>query len=451
MNKQIRNTIYAMMMLAWIVPACDVLDQQPETLISNETAIVDLQTAEAAVIGIYNAVQDGDYYGGRFIMATEMAAGNGRAAAFQQFWKELETGVVPTSNFHVEDNWVAIYNVVNVANSVIGKVPELGLSESDEARLMGTAYFLRGLAFFDALRQYGEFFDASSTYGIPLPLVASGEIQETGRSTVAQSYIQIEEDLQNAIDLLSDSGDKFFASSGAAQALKARVHLYQEEYDMAEQLASAVIANSNYSLLDDYNEIYTSEGSAESIFELNFIALEDPSAWAIEMYISPPEVTVSDDMISFFDPANSSDTERGQQFEVVGSFIRCTKYGSEPADEGGNTILLRLSEMYLIRAEALARGSNDPTAALADINVVRSRAGLTDLTAANVTSESELIDVLLEERRAEFAFEGHYWFDLVRTGRLESTRGLESFRRIFPIPQREINITDGTLVQNPEY
>ncbi|MEL6560657.1 MAG: RagB/SusD family nutrient uptake outer membrane protein [Bacteroidota bacterium] len=451
MNKQIRNTIYAMMVLVWIIPACDVLDQQPETLISNETAIVDLQTAEAALIGTYNALQDGDYYGGRFIMATEMAAGNGRAAAFQQFWKELETGVVPTSNFHVEDNWVAIYNVVNVANSVIGKVPELGLSESDESRLMGTAYFLRGLAFFDALRQYGEFFDPSSVYGIPLPLVAADEIQETSRSTVEQSYLQVETDLQNAIDLLGDSGNKFFASLGAAQALKARVHLYQEEFDMAEQLASAVIANSNYSLSEDYNEVYLSEGSAESIFELNFIALEDPSAWAIEMYITPPEVTVSEDMISFFDPANRIDAERGQQFEIVGSFLRCTKYGSEPADEGGNTILLRLSEMYLIRAEALSRGSNDPTAALADINVVRSRAGLTALTAANVTSESELIDVLLEERRSEFAFEGHYWFDLVRLDRLESTRGLESFRRIFPIPQREINITDGTLVQNPDY
>ncbi len=452
MKKQTRNTLIAMVMLVWLVPACDLLDQEPPTLISNENAIVDLQTAEAAVIGIYNALQDGDYYGGRFIMATEMAAGNGRAAAFQQFWKELETGIVPTSNFHIQDNWVAIYDVVNVANSVIEKVPGLDLDASDENRLLGTAYFLRSLAFFDALRQYGEFFDGGSAYGIPLPLTPSSSIQETARSTVSLSYAQIESDLDLAIQLLESHGDKFFASSGAAQALKARVHLYQREYQEAEQLATEVINNSSYSLSEDYNEIYLSEGSAESIFELNFIALEDPSAWAIEMYISPPEVTVSTDLISFLDPVSSNEAERGQLFQQVGNFIRCTKYGSEPADEGGNTILLRLSEMYLIRGEARAMMSGGtPADALPDINTIRNRAGLTSLTAANVASESQLIDVLLNERRAEFAFEGHYWFDLVRLDRLESTRGLESFRRIFPIPQREINITDGTLIQNPSY
>ena len=82
---------------------------------------------------------------------------------------------------------------------------------------------------------------------------------------------------------------------------------------------------------------------------------------------------------------------------------------------------------------------------------MRDRAGLNPLPASALLDQDDLTDVLLSERRGEFAFEGHYWFDLIRYGRLDDVRGLEDFRRVLPIPQREMNITDGTLVQNPGY
>ncbi len=164
------------------------------------------------------------------------------------------------------------------------------------------------------------------------------------------------------------------------------------------------------------------------------------------MYVTPPEVTVSEDMEEFitFEP------DRDALFAEVNGFFRCTKYGETRDDTGGNTIVLRISEMYLIRAEALGR-LGQPEDGLDDINRITERAGFGPYEAEDLQTQDDLTDILLTERRAEFAFEGQYWFDLVRYGVMEDVIGLESFRRIMPIPQRELNISNGVLVQNPGY
>ena len=164
------------------------------------------------------------------------------------------------------------------------------------------------------------------------------------------------------------------------------------------------------------------------------------------MYIAPPEVAVTQDLFDFV----SGQEDRGIYFDLLNQNFRCTKYGTNRDEDGGNTIILRLSEMYLIRAEAEGR-LNSPVDGLDDINIVRTRAGLNALTPADLLDQDDLTTVLLDERRGEFAFEGHYWFDLIRYDLMEDVLGLEDFRRVLPIPQRELNITDGTLIQNPGY
>jgi len=337
--------------------------------------------------------------------------------------------------------------VINAANAIIEAVPDLtDISQSDKDRILGSAYFIRGLAYFDLLRLYGEFYNTSSQFGVPVKLEPSLDAEEVERSSVAAVYAQIESDLNTAIANLGNTGNKFLASRGAAQALLARVFLYQNNYQQAADLATTVINNSNYSLTENYNDIYLNEGSPESIFEVEFIQLEDPNAWASEMYVTPPEVTVSGEMEDFilFEP------ERDALFDEVNGFFRCIKYGTTRDDTGGNTIVLRISEMYLIRAEALGR-LGEPADALDDINIITERAGFGPYEEEDLQTQSDLTDLLLTERRAEFAFEGHYWFDLVRYDEMEEVLGLESFRRIMPIPQRELNISSGILVQNPGY
>lgn len=439
-----------------LLGSCNVLEQEPADLIDNESAIVDARSAEAAVLGLYDNLQSGSLYGGEFVMAVELIGQNARPAAFQAFWAELGSGRIPPANAYIEDAWISAYGVINLANAIIANVPDL-TDMDDEAKdeALGTAYFMRGLIFFDLLRQYGEFEDLNSDYGIPIKLDPALEFSlvETPRSTVAASFQQIESDLLEAIDRLPDSNDKFFASLGGAQALLARVYLYQKDYEAAEIQANEVLANGGYSLSDDYNEIYSNageSGSAESIFELNFIELNDPNAWAAAMYNSPPEVATTRELMDFY--SDRGETERNALYEDGGSVIRCLKYGSANTENGGNTIIARLSEVYLIQAEAQAlKSGGQPEDALDAINTIRNRAGLSSLDAVDIDTESELLQVLIDERRAEFAFEGHYKFDLIRYGMFEDQLGLESFRRRLPIPLREMNISDGTLVQNPNY
>jgi hypothetical protein len=440
--------IYIAILIGIPLAGCEILDQDPEDLILTDNAITDRLSAESALNGLYDALQDGDLYGGRFMMATEMTVGNGRAAAFQQFWAELESGIVPASNFHIEDNWVDSYLVINSANSILKFVPDVDeLSDEEKDNMLGTAYFMRALMHFDLLRQYGEHFNAGSAFGVQLVTDIDNGLKEVPRSSVAATYQQIEDDLSMAVQLLPNQGDKFYVSSGAAEALLARVYLYSGNYSGAVTAATNVINNPLYSLTDDYNEIYEVEGSSESIFELEFNP-QDPNVWAVEMYVSPPEVAVNSNLANFFD--GRGDIERGLLFEDIGGIVRCTKYGSLPEQEDQNSIVLRISEMYLIRAEALAR-TGVPVDGLTDLNTIRQRAELTDILPGQVTTLDEFLEILLDERRAEFAFEGQYWFDLARTGRITDRVGLDPFRSIFPVPQRELNITDGVLVQNPGF
>lgn len=442
--KKIKIQIFILVAL-FAINGCDVLDQEPESLIATTNAIQDARSAESALNGVYHLVQNGDLYGARFILANEMLAENARATAFQAFWQELDNGNVPASNFHLEDMWISAYAVINASNAIIASVPEIAdISEGDADRIMGTAHFFRALMHFDLLRQFGEFFDQSSIYGVPLILTPSLQVAETSRSSVVDTYQQINDDLAEAMDRLPDSGDRFYVSVAVAQALQARVALYQEDFATAETMAGNVISNGTYNLSDDYNEVYDMEGADESIFELNFIQLNDPNAWALEMYGAPPEVSVTNDLLDFFN--ETGETDRALLFD--GS--TCIKYGSGTNEDGGNTILFRLSEMYLIRAEAQARKAGGSFSdALADLNVVRDRANQPDIS--GIATEDQLFTFLLNERRAEFAFEGHYWFDLVRLGRMEEVTGRAGFRSVMPIPFREINISDGTLEQNPGY
>ena len=109
--------------------------------------------------------------------------------------------------------------------------------------------------------------------------------------------------------------------------------------------------------------------------------------------------------------------------------------------------MVRLAEMYLIRAEARAR-QNKLVESLADINVIRNRAGLLDAVAV---TEAGLIDAIEKERRIELAFEGHRWFDIRRYNKLSSVGVTQPFRALWPIPQREVLTTQNIITQNPGY
>ncbi|AJR04944.1 RagB/SusD family nutrient uptake outer membrane protein [Siansivirga zeaxanthinifaciens] len=433
-----------------LLTGCDnVLDIELDDEIKSTEAITDEVSLRSAVIGLYSEMQSSTYYGGEFVVAHALTGGIADATAFQERFSQLANAIIPTSNTYIESNWVDVYALVNSSNLILDKIIELGI---DDPNSEGTALFFRALGHFDALRQFGEFTNKSSNYGIPISTMFLNTETSVliARSSVADSFSRIVKDLNDAIALLDYDDDRYFVSRATAEALLARVYLYQGEYALAEQLATDVIENGDYVLNNFFNDIYNVEGSDESIFELQFQGVRGNGLTAL-LSTSPPEVSANYD--NFFKDMDADDDPRSYKFYDTGSIIYVDKYGVSDNDVEGNAIILKLSEMYLIRAEARARQT--PTnlkTALEDLNEVRTRSLPTmPILEANIPDFDAFVDALLEERARELAFEGHRWFDIVRLGRAESLLGIPAYRTVYPIPQREVNISKGVIVQNPEY
>ncbi|MGF1638425.1 MAG: RagB/SusD family nutrient uptake outer membrane protein [Cyclobacteriaceae bacterium] len=447
-NIQFYKLLFTVFALGILLTSCDdFLEQESLIFLENTDPINDDRSAQAAVNGMYAGLQARSLYGSEFILANELTAGNANAAGFSVFWRELELAVIPTANFHVEDNWVGFFRVINTANTILEAVPSLtGVSDSRKNYFMGQAYFVRGLAYFDLLRQYGEFDIPGSQFGVPISSEPILSPTNLSRSSVISVYTLIESDLTNAETLLSHSSTRAYATQAAAEALLAKVYLYQGNYDEAFIYAEKVIDNTTYGLLGNYNSIYSTKLNNESILELVF-SEQDQNSFNINMLTSPPEVVASQSLYNAFE---NNDVRRQLFAPEANGNIKCLKYGTSPNLGTANVIILRLAEMFLIRAEAHAR-NNGIEDAIDDINRLRVRAGATPLSAADFTNSEQVIDAILAEKRLEFAFEnGSYWFDIARLGKLMEIRGVPNFRRIYPIPNREM-LADVTLEQNPGY
>lgn len=429
---------------------CDsVLDIELDDEIRSTEAITDDVSLHSAVIGLYSEMQSSTYYGGEFVVAQALTGGIADATGFRERFAQLDNAIIPTSSAYIESSWVDVYALVNSSNLILEKMDQLGIEDSNSR---GSALFFRALGHFDALRQFGEFTDSGSSFGIPVVtnFVDSKSAVSIPRASVTESFNQIISDLNDAISYLDYDDDRFFVSRATAEALLARVYLYQGNYPMAEQLATEVINNPDYYINDYYSDIYDIEGSDESIFELQFEGVNGNNLTGL-LSTSPPEVSAN--YYDFFEAMDYDNDPRSYLYYDTGSVVYVDKYGTSDNDIEANAIILKLSEIYLIRAEARAHISpTDLASALDDLNVVRTRSLPSDeILVEDVPGFDDFVDILLEERARELAFEGHRWFDIVRLGRAESILGIPSFRTVYPIPQREITISNGTLVQNPGY
>jgi hypothetical protein len=212
-----------------------------------------------------------------------------------------------------------------------------------------------------------------------------------------------------------------------------------------------VIKYGGYTLLDNYADVFASDGSAETIFEIDFTELDRNR---IAEYNFPKtlngrrEVQPDPDIISAYE---TNDERKTVSIAYDGALAYANKYNdlSKGAD---NVIILRLAEMYLIRAEAEANMTGGNISSIrADINTIRDRANL-DPTTAN--TPNELLLAIEQERRVEFAFEGHRWFDLVRTARAIDVlpHVTKTSQTLFPIPADEILTNNSPdMIQNPGY
>lgn len=446
--------------------ACDSpLDVTPQQSIDREDALDSPEEIRVAVNGMYDALQtcDGGYCR-NLLVYPDLYTDNLRFTGTYTTDREVGNREVRTDNAAVSGIWGSAYVGISRANNVLAAIGEVeGFDEGEEGYLEGQAHFVRALNYLNLVNFFG---------GVPLVLEPTWEITpdvNVSRASEAEVWAQIESDLETAMDQLPsvlDIGTQYVASYEAAEALLARAHLYQREWQQAYDLADDVIENGPFGLQPTYASVFSSEENAEILFAISFTTL-DSNALAFWFYPAAlggrrgfgPTATAAGLPAAF----GAGDTRRVLATNSA-SNTSTTAYGQKYTDvsTGSDDVpVIRLAELYLIRSEAAARlgGAGNLAQAIADINTVRRRAyngSATGNLPATVDTQDEILQANLNERRLELFYEGHRFFDLKRfsdrpfAASILTSLGLTGYHLLFPIPQDEIE-ANPALEQNPGY
>ena len=429
------------------VSCSDFLDQKPDNYISDAAVIQTLSSAKAALNGAYHDLASSSYYGGQYFDAgVNLAADNVTWTGSLNYYYDFDTHQYSAENQLLSYAWYAIYATVNQINQVIDKVTVLNDgSESERRRIIAEATVIRSLAFFDLARTWGN-----------IPVVKQATSSPTQFDGVKQTkakdvYQLVVDDVLAIYNDLSESSDRVHVTRSAADAFLARVYLYLEQWDKAEQYASKVIDNGNYAL-GTIHDLIDNKETAESIWELAYSSSftnQQSTYWRSPDQGGRHEWGPSKELVQLLaDPTVGGDRKAFYQdfsSAQVPDYFVGTLYHSSTLDD--DVIIFRLAEQYLIRAEARANQQN-VSGALSDLNIIRRRANISEIV--DVASTQELLNLIADERRVELALEPHRWFDLIRTGKAESVLGIKTYQTIFPIPYNDIQ-ADKDLVQNDNY
>jgi hypothetical protein len=437
----------------------DLIDiPPPETEIVREAVFENDNTALSAMAGTYNKlVNSSSSISGIFLMegvyADELVTYAGPAFPTVPFY----TNTVAPANATVSSMWASCYNIIHSANTVIeGLQDSEGVSEVVRNQLSGEALFIRAFVHFYLVNLFGD---------VPYVSATDYEVNaKVSRLPVGEVYEKIINDLLQAKDMLmSDypTGNRVRVNKHSATALLARAYLYNHDWLNAEAQASELINNSvQYSLeMTDLNKSFLKE-SNEIIWQL-IPPYGHTYEGQVLILTAPPTngIALTNGVIMAFE---SGDLRKENWTDSIMSPSGLTKwffahkYKVKFEDtETEYSVVMRLSEQYLIRAEARAMQNKliGLNSAESDINIVRARAGLTGTTAV---LQSELLTAIEKERRVELFTEwGHRFFDLKRWGRLDAVLdpvkpNWDTTDALLPIPQSEI-LANPRLKQNPGY
>lgn len=425
---------------------------------------------QAFLTAAYESVNDFAYYGQTMMIGPEILADN---MHLTQLTGRYELEYVNAENSGIQF-WANRYSAINEVNVVIEGVlsEDVEGTTAEKEAAYAAALFLRALFYHDMARAFGyepgqevNGFNQSVVLKTNATLGLSGVI-DVPRSTNVEVYDQIEADLLAAIPMLPDAtagtAGVIFANADAARLLLARVYLYEGNMTGAANYAQQVITGDGSDLVQPANydaswDDATNALHPESLFESelrsndwNTVDGANNSLHSLLMNDGPGSqfiITASDELLA--EIASEAGDVRAGLFntETLGEEFtkwRASDPSALPLQE--NIPILRLSEAYLIAAEALGAGAGD-----AIFNAFRAARGLGTSTAT--------VDNVLRERRIEFMAEGHRWFDLKRLGRDitkpalagSGTLPYTNFKILPRIPQSEIELSDGQLVNNPGY
>ena len=435
---------YIILLIGVLFSNCEsILDVEiTDSIDGNEMVITNLNRAELGMTGLYDELQSGLSF---TMTLSDLQTDDIVYKGFSPSAALIDANKVPADYFFLNLMWYSFYGDIKQANILCEDLPMAkDIPTETSNRMQGEALFLRAFAYFNLVNNWGP---------VPLLITAvrtSEDIENMANDSVDKIFTQIEADLLEADTKLGDYAEQGRASSMAAKALLSRVYLYQEKWQQAYDYANAVIESGQYSLLENYEEIFDHNNpySSESIFEIDF---DEEQSNALSFWYYPTDLGgrylygVSDDLVNAFDTLDKRFDASIGLSDASGYYVK--KY-NEIANSSDNIIVIRLAEMYLTRAEALLNGAspNGADTRLEDFNKTYTRAGLGPHPGPVTT------DDILNERRFEFAFEMHRWYDLTRTG--EAINVLENVistnQYLWPIPQAEIDVNP-FIEQNQGY
>ncbi len=444
-----KKITYLLIAGAMVLVSCnDLLDIEPTDAISDTEAIKDKTGVDRAITGAYNALQQTGSYGRYLVIVQDLVADNLKWTGTTRDYGQIDENQISAENTLIDGIWASAYDCINRVNNVLYRLPDIGdLTQTERDTYEGEALFLRALCHFNLVSLFG---------GVPLktnPTLDLSNINQA-RNTVGEVYGQIIDDLLNAEQKLPSTGTLGRASAFSATALLARVCLTQYHLDndpsLAQQAitkAEKVINEGGHSLAASYGDLFTGNAT-ESLFEVVFDA---QNRNVLAQYFYPRSLLGRYEVSPQTEFLNSWEADDTLRFNATIAFDPDhLPYGYKYRDVTAGTdrvYILRLAEMYLIRAEALAYTSGSIESIQNDINVIRSRAGLPPTQAADYNALKLAVQY---ERRHEFAFECQRWNDLVRTNTATVILGIDNEDTLFPIPLSEMQ-TNKNMTQNPGY
>ncbi len=481
MNIQ-KTIVVGLLALLVFTTACeDFLYQEPRLSQTNELTLSTFEGLQAATLGAYTPLYSSDWYGRDFVVTADLKGGNAKKGPISsgRFFTDYLWNNTPQATHGL---WTRAYQLIGRANNVLEVInagfSEPGIEQEQIDQLAAECRFLRGLAYFDLARLFCQpIAQGSGMNQLGVPVVLTYELGQPARNTLGEVYDQIEVDLINAETHLAEvspnggTDSKGWATKSVAQALLARYYLYTEDWDNAADYASMVINSGSYPLYTaeeyttwDNGGVWGTDGGAEIIFEVyGAEGNSSHSNWNTISYIMSPEgygdINASHDVYNLYE---DGDVRKALFRNYEPNYVNdlwSLKYPGKAPDGNlreDNIPVLRISEMYLIRAEAILNGASVSGAtAHDDLNMIRANRGASLLDAGNTT----LTTVYLE-RRMELCYEGHQLFDLARTGRslvrvdyggsVNQNIAFPDYRWAMPIPQAEMD-ANANMEQNPEY
>lgn len=471
------------------------IEEKPYSFLTPDNYFQNENDAYTALIGAYNALGTNYYARFMFLVLTlptdENASIAGDAAERQLDALSYSPTLSPLLTL-----WRSIYGAIMRANIIIDRLPAVPMDEGRKGEYISEARFLRALSYFNAVRLWGE---------IPVVRKEIVNLEDAyiEKTLVKDVYAFIIEDLEYAIQELPNKNPDGRAGKGAATALLAKVYLTRAssgaadagDYQHCADLCKSVLEMPEFHLVPDFQKAIgaANEFNSESLFEWQGDRELNGDFTSMAQFALPsgvyglvPENATGESRFgtepAFFNAISDSDYRKESTYitsgkDISGNTITWKNWPfpyPSPAlkliDQTSSTrsgyafsanfVVLRLADVYLMRAEALNEiGGPGTEDAYEMINAIRTRARNRD--GNNITGYPENVsglsqetfrDAVLEERRIELANEGHRWFDLVRTKRLLSTISKPSLGEknyLFPIPNTEILLSKGLLTQNP--